>query len=158
MSKFQGNRIVSRHIMRLAAKPDAVFPLLCPERELEWIDGWNYGMIYSVSGLAEPGCTFKTNLPFEGEAYWIMTKHTPPFEAEYVRFIAGLAIICLAIRLAELDGQTTAEWVFTYTGITAQGNDFVATKAAEQAQYAALVMERSLNHFLNTGEKLQNPI
>jgi hypothetical protein len=158
MSRFQGNRIVSRHIMRLVAKPDAVFPLLCPKRELEWIDGWNYEMIYSTSGIAELGCMFKTNLPPEGEAYWIMTKHIPPSEAEYVRFVTGLAMVRLNIKLSEIESGSEVVWELTYTGITDQGNEFIAEHAEDQSKRSALRLERSLNHFFQTGEKLQNPI
>ena len=158
MSTFQGNRIVSQHTMRLVAKPDAVFPLLCPKRELEWIDGWNYEMIYSTAGIAEWGCTFKTNFLPEGESYWIMTKHAPPCEAEYVRFVPGLAIICLHINLSELDSGTVAVWEWIYTGITERGNEFIARHAEDQAKRSATRMEKSLNHFFLTGEKLQNPI
>ena len=158
MSTFQGKRVVSRHITRLAAKPETVFPLLCPKRELEWIDGWNYEMIYSISGFAEPECTFKTNFPPEGEAYWSMTKCLPPTEAEYVRFVAGLAIIRLHIKLTALASGSQAVWEWTYTGINEQGNDFIAKHATEQASRSAMRMEMALNHFFQTGEKLKNPM
>ena len=121
MKKFQGNRIISRHIMNFDAKPEDIFPLLCPERELEWIDGWDYDMIYSVTGVAELGCTFRTNLPPEGEAYWVMTRHIQPIEAEYVKLVAGLAIISLNIKLEKQEYGTAAEMVRTFTGITEPG-------------------------------------
>ena len=40
------------------AEPEKVFPLLCPVREKDWLDGWNYKMIYSKSGLIEKNCVF----------------------------------------------------------------------------------------------------
>lgn len=154
MNMLRGTRIISRHKMRLVAKPEAVFPLLCPEKELEWIDGWEYEMIYSSSGFAERGCTFRTNLPPEGEAIWFMTRHAPPYEAEYVRFAAGLAITCLNIRLADVECGTVADVTFTFTGLTERGNDYLAEHAAIQSENAVNRMERALNHFLQTGEKL----
>ena len=42
------------------ASPEIVFPLLCPVREVEWLDGWEYKMIYCVSGLIEKGAVFST--------------------------------------------------------------------------------------------------
>lgn len=155
MNTFQGKRIVSTYIMRLTAKPETVFPLLCPKRELEWIDGWNYEMIYSISGVAELGCTFKTHFPDEGEAYWTMTKHTAPSEAEYVRFVAGLAIIRLNIKLSELDGGSQAVWEWTCTGLTDKGNELIAKRAEDHAKNSAIRLEKSLNHFFQTGEKLK---
>jgi hypothetical protein len=44
----------------LSFPPDLVFPLLCPVREYEWLDGWECEMIYSTSGIAEDSCIFKT--------------------------------------------------------------------------------------------------
>jgi hypothetical protein len=40
------------------APPDAVFPLICPVREAEWLDGWRYTMLFSVSGVVEQGAVF----------------------------------------------------------------------------------------------------
>lgn len=45
------------------APPETVFPLLCPVREAEWLDGWEYEMIYSMSGLIEKGAAFSTANP-----------------------------------------------------------------------------------------------
>ena len=37
------------------APPDRVFPLLCPVREYDWIDGWECRMVYAETGVAELG-------------------------------------------------------------------------------------------------------
>ena len=34
------NRITRAYDQHLAAEPARVFPLLCPVRELDWIEGW----------------------------------------------------------------------------------------------------------------------
>ena len=39
---------------------DEVFPLLCPVRERDWLDGWEFRMIHSSSGLIEKDCVFAT--------------------------------------------------------------------------------------------------
>lgn len=46
--------------MRHPAPLERVFPLLCPVREREWLQGWDATMVCSESGVAEPGCVFTT--------------------------------------------------------------------------------------------------
>ena len=38
-----------------------VFPLLCPVREADWIDGWNPVLVLTQSGFAEQDCVFITD-------------------------------------------------------------------------------------------------
>ena len=38
-------KFVKNHVMKIDASPDLIFPLLCPVREAEWIDGWSCEMI-----------------------------------------------------------------------------------------------------------------
>ena len=59
MTEFRGNRITHEYTQTNAAPPSAVFPLLCPVRETDWVPGWQYRMIYSLSGM-EAGCVFAT--------------------------------------------------------------------------------------------------
>lgn len=157
MSEFRGKRIALRQTMNIAANPGAVFPLLCPERERDWIDGWSYEMIYSESGFAELGCVFKTNLPDEGEAYWIMTKHIPPKEAEYIRFIPGLMIINLSFTLREQDNATVIEMAHNSTGLSEQGNEVIAKKKPADYKQRFQYIESALNHFVLTGSLLKIP-
>lgn len=158
MSDFRGKRISESYTMQIAAPPEKLFPLLCPEREKEWIGGWDYEMIYSQSGYAELGCTFATDLPPEGRAYWIMTRHVPPREGEYVRFAVGRIIVVLSFRLTARNGGTAMDATFTCTGISDEGNEFVARHAAANAAGVLRWMESALNHFIATGNKLQRPV
>ena len=52
------------------------FPLLCPVREAEWIDGWNPVLILTQSGFAEQDCVFVTDAKFH-DAIWYITRHDP---------------------------------------------------------------------------------
>lgn len=67
------------------APPDAVFPLLCPMREQEWIPGWRARMIHSRSGVAEDGALFATPGP-QGETLWLVTGYEPPRRVQFVRY------------------------------------------------------------------------
>jgi len=64
-SSFTARRTTRTYRQTINAIPEKVFPLLCPAREAEWLDGWQYAMIYSDSGLIEEGAVFST--PHEGE-------------------------------------------------------------------------------------------
>lgn len=157
MSAFRGTRITNKGTITIAAPPEEVFPLLCPEREKEWLDGWDYEMIYSRSGLAEPGCAFTTDLPPEGRAYWLMTRHEPPREAEYVRFVPGLMFVALSFRLAAGQGGTVMDTTYACTGVSEPGNEFIAANAASQFARTLRRLENALNHFTATGALLKNP-
>jgi hypothetical protein len=72
---FTANRVVKEYVHEVHARPEKVFPLLCPVREYEWIEGWNCDMLYSESGVAEDNCVFRTHLPDRGEATWVVSKY-----------------------------------------------------------------------------------
>ena len=74
MTKFQAKRLTRTYALDVMGKPDEIFPLLCPVREYEWIDGWTCDLIYSTSGLAEEDCIFTTtDFPPIGHTVWVTT-------------------------------------------------------------------------------------
>ena len=54
------NRVTHTYKQRLHGAMSKVFPLLCPVREAEWIDGWNPIVVLTQSGYAEQDCVFVT--------------------------------------------------------------------------------------------------
>ena len=58
--EFSPKRITREYRQTINATPEKMFPLLCPVREADWLDGWRYNMIYSESGLVEEGAVFST--------------------------------------------------------------------------------------------------
>ncbi len=70
-------RLVKEYTHRVAASKDRVFPLLCPKRECDWLDGWSYEMVHSESGFAELDCVFRTNFPEMGQAIWVVSRYDP---------------------------------------------------------------------------------
>lgn len=68
------NRVTRTYTQRLVAEPSTVFPLLCPVREVDWIDGWDPISVITHSGVAEPDCVFvKAASP--SDAVWYVTRH-----------------------------------------------------------------------------------
>lgn len=68
------NRVTRSFIQRLVAGPERVFPLLCPVREADWIEGWDPVLVLSETGLAEPDCVFVTGSA-DQRAIWFISRH-----------------------------------------------------------------------------------
>ena len=153
------NRTVLSHTMHAAGTPEAVFPLLCPVREYEWIEGWDCDLVFSSSGKAELDCVFRTAFPQDGpEDTWIVSLYEPPRAIEFVR-VNPLRAIHYTIHLAgSEDGRSAWIWSQTLTGLTDKGNALVT--AADAAAFAAKIvtLEHKLNHFLATGTMLRSEL
>ena len=52
-----------------------VFPLLCPVREKEWLEGWDCTLVHSQSGLIEKNCVFTTSHHGGSETVWLVTQY-----------------------------------------------------------------------------------
>ncbi len=68
---FIAKRIVRRFSFDVDVPPRVVSPLLCPVRELEWLEGWSAGVVYSDSGLAENNCIFTSENPLLGTGLYV---------------------------------------------------------------------------------------
>ena len=73
--KTMYKRVKRNYCQTINATPEIIFPLLCPVREAEWLDGWDYKMIYSETGLAEEGAVFTTPYKNEEDTIWMITKY-----------------------------------------------------------------------------------
>ncbi len=126
-SGFTAKRITRSYRQTINAPPDIVFPLLCPVREAEWLDGWKYEMIHSDSGLAEEGCVFST--PGDGEAntVWIISRHDNENHLiEFTRFTPDSRTCVLKVAVISKDEiVSNVDISYTYTGITADGNAWI---------------------------------
>lgn len=157
MMSFIAKRVVKRSVKKYSSPPSKIFPLLCPVREYEWLDGWECEMVYSESGFAEEDCIFKTKFPGEEEeTIWVMTKRDPEnHEVHIMQVTPGSRVLKMQIRLEDdLAGGTNAHFTSTYTALREQGNTFIDSHAEEEFKQAMVRMEKSMNYFLETGEKL----
>jgi hypothetical protein len=134
----------------LVAPPEDVFPLLCPVREGEWLEGWECTLLHSESGVAERDCVFATDDPETGARdLWLISRHRPPREIEFIRF-DGRRIIRYTIGLeADGEGGSVARWRQVVTAV----DDGPLDQDAQET-FAAMVAvdEQALNHFLETGK------
>lgn len=156
------DRIVRTATQRIEAPPAVVFPLICPVREADWLDGWADGfeLIYSDSGLAEKDCVFRTVAEGEPEMIWTISRHDPERGVvEFVRVLAGLVATTLRVGIADNgDGTSEVEITYVITPVSEDGARFAAARyEPEQLSQAIRWWEDSMNHYLRTGECLREP-
>lgn len=139
----------------LIAPPAAVFPLLCPVREVDWQRDWEPRLVISQSGYAETDCLFIAPAELH-EAVWVITHYDPKaFEVVMYKITPGHTVGKLEIALADNGaGGTTAEVSYEYTALTPAGETFLQQFTAER--YAGFMKdwEKEMNHYLKTGSKL----
>ncbi len=154
--KFEAKRIRRSYRQTIAAAPEVVFPLLCPVREAEWQDGWQYEMIYSNSGLVEEGAVFNTPHAGEEPTTWIVTKHDPKAHVvDFTRFTPNSKTCVLTITVSPKDELNSfVDICYTYTAISPAGNEFIDSYTEEVFLEGVVFWEKSLNHFIKTGVKL----
>ena len=135
---FKAKRIARSFTFEVDAPPGVVFPLLCPVREREWLDGWKADVVYSDSGFAENNCIFTTENQLFGEAIYAISRHEPnQGRIEFVIFFPEKCVQKLDIELKpKTGGGTSLTWSRLYTGLSAGGNALIEqiTEAAFQKQ------------------------
>jgi len=150
-----GNRATRKAVLHLHAPPAKVFPLLCPERERDWIAGWDYTMVYSQSGYAEPGCVFTSKLPGEDLTIWIFAEHVPDRRVVISRVTPDMMTILWEMDLSEPSpGDTDLAITWTVTGLSEAGNRFVDTMLDERFAGLTGMLKRCLDHYISTGTML----
>jgi len=144
----------------LKGTPEQVFPLLCPVREYDWIDGWDCRVVYTDSGVAEDNCIFETSYPNEGPPEtWIVIRYEPNRLIEFIR-VNRMRTIRYRIELKDNgNGTTSARWRQLITALNEEGEAYL--ELVTQEKYGILIrnLERMINNYLETGEKLpfRNP-
>lgn len=138
------------------APPDRVFPLLCPVREYDWIDGWTCDIVYAETGIAELGGIFTTRSREAGEEVWTINRYEPPHAIEFVRVAAQLRVVTMALVL-EPEGTdgTLVHARRTYTALSGAGALEVERMTPETQEAWGHDLARMANHYLATGEMLR---
>ena len=152
------------YVQKLVAAPAEVFPLLCPVREAEWLDGWDPVAVWSHSGVAEPDCVFTT--PVSGaageaphDAIWYVTRHEPANGfVEMVKITPRVTACHLAIVLRAVPEGCEADITYTHTSLGPAGDRFVAGFTAEFYLRFMREWEARMNHFLATGACLRGEV
>ena len=131
------NRATRTYTQRLVAPPARVFPLLCPVREADWIEGWEPQAVFSESGVAEPDCVFLSDAD-AGHAIWYITRHEPQNGfIEMIKITPAVTACKLTIQLRPA------------------GDEFVASFTEEHYRQFMHDWEKRINHYLTHGEVLR---
>ncbi|KAB2964775.1 MAG: hypothetical protein F9K16_03510 [Thermoanaerobaculia bacterium] len=160
MTSIRSPRITRHYTQRIEAPPARVFPLLCPVREADWLEGWGeiVEMVHSDSGLAEDGCVFLTRPPGQVETVWVITRHDPTRgEVEFVRVTPGLLATRLCILVQAAEGEaSTVKVTYQFTPLSEAGVALAREAHSEETFRRSMVWwEASMNHWLRTGELLR---
>ena len=147
---YQGKRRVSDLSFDISAKPEAIFPLLCPVREDDWIDGWRANIVHSQSGVAEEDCVFTTTLG-SGPSVWTCCRYEPPRHIEYVALLHNAALMHLSIDVVSTADGSRIRWKRVYTSLSPEGEAEVASWSPAKEQK----LNQQLSHFLTTGKMLR---
>jgi len=134
----------------VSAPPEAVFPLLCPVREYDWIPDWDCRLLYTESGVAEDGCVFQTDRPSDGGLdTWVVSRYEPPARIAFVR-VNALRAMQYDIQLEPVgDGATRLTWTQVVTALCNDGNRHVRSLRDSDFATSIAKMETLLNAYLD---------
>jgi hypothetical protein len=147
-------RVTRSYTQRLVAEPRAVFPLLCPVREADWIDGWDPVSVISHSGVAEPDCVFITPA-IPHDAIWYITRQEPETGfVEMVKITPGVTACRLTIQLRPAASGSEAIVTYSHTSLGPEGDTFVDSFTEEHYRQFMQDWEARINHYLVHGSAL----
>ena len=142
-------RVRRSYTQSIKGSPDDVFPLLCPVREVEWVQGWEPRLVISDSGVVERNCVFVTpDQP--SESIWVTTRCEPDHHRlEFIKVTPGLAVGRIEISLeAAGEGGTHAHVAYEYTALGYAGEKFVGRFTETHYEDFMKEWESELNSFL----------
>lgn len=151
MKIIPAKRVRRTYLQHLIGAPEAVFPLLCPVRETDWIQGWDPLLVVSESGVAERDCAFVTaSLP--SNAVWYVTRHEPGNGlVEMIKITPGVTACRLSIQLRAVASGSEAEVTYCHTSLGPEGDEFVAAFTEDCYGKFMRDWEARLNHYLGHG-------
>lgn len=125
-------------VVDLQGGADAVFALMCPVREHDWVEGWRTTAIWSNSGLVEEGCVFTTPLPVQSddeptdEAVWVATRHDAEARRlELIKLVPKQTVTRLRIAVSPTEAGSSLSVSYELTALSPAGREAVAQHTAE---------------------------
>jgi hypothetical protein len=139
-----------------AASVAEVFPLLCPVREKQWLDGWDYRMIHSESGLIEANCVFATPNDDGTETIWLVTEYdSQNYKIAFARIHPGQNTVHICIELTDMNSNNTrVDIQYTYTALSTKQIHFIENDLEKEFIGSMQWWEKAINHYLQSGQML----
>lgn len=147
-------RAVRTYTQTLTGDPSQVFPLLCPVREADWIDGWDPVLVLSRSGVAEADCVFVTAAQPQN-AIWYITRHEPNRFVEMIKITPGVTACKLTITVSASGSGSQATITYMHTSLGPDGDAFVDSFTEEYYEKFMRDWEARMNHYLKEGTALR---
>ena len=158
---FTASHISRSHAIHLGAPPSRVFPLFEPVGEQSWAADWKPVFLYPPSGAAQVGAVFTTQVHEDDglDTIWAMNVYDPTdFHLRYLRVTPGSRVGMIDIRCQGApEGGTEATVTYTFTGLSDEGNEFIARLTSDHYQEYIASWERAINHYLRSGQPLAHP-
>ena len=156
--EFKGIQKTLNYTQLNTGKINEVFPLLCPVREKDWLDGWDFQMIYSQSGLAEKDCVFTTPHHGKYDTVWHITQYDQSnHKIEFLRVTPSENVVRINIELEESGTQQTSTKIsYQYTSLSEEVNRFIEADLEISFLKSMVWWEKAINHYLKTGEMLKH--
>jgi len=136
-----------------------VFPLLCPVREKDWLNGWDFTMIHSISGLVEAGCVFSTQHHDEDITLWEVCHYDADnHEVGFVRLTPNKNVVHISIAVSnEISEEEKSISTITYvfTPLTNAEEEIMNTTFEQEFTQNMIWWEKAINHYLTTGQMLK---
>ncbi|PKK89775.1 MAG: hypothetical protein CVV64_12680 [Candidatus Wallbacteria bacterium HGW-Wallbacteria-1] len=138
------------YTQKMKSSAKRVFPLLCPVRELEWVQEWPLEKVFTKSGYAEEDCVFLTRTESRERAIWYITRHEPEnYFLEMVKITPSETGCKFQIKLEETGADTCDSTItYTYVALTPKGKEFVESFTDENYQRFMKKWEKMLNNYL----------
>jgi hypothetical protein len=154
---FKAKRCEKKAVIHLNGSPDQIFPLLCPVREYEWLEGWRCEMIFSESGYMEKDCVFSTYYnDIEGTDIWHVAGYEPDKSICMIRINSIWTMRFEIVLSCKTDGTTQATWTQTITALNERGNRFIDNLTDEMYTDQIYLREKEINHFLLSGTMMHS--
>lgn len=155
---FTASHVSRSHTIHLDAPPSRVFPLFEPVGEQSWALDWKPVFLFPPSGAAQVGTVFTTQVHQEDEqgTIWAISVYDPAsYRLAYLRVSPGSRVGVIDISCRGMsDGATEATVTYTFTGLSDEGNEFIARLTPAHYQEYIASWETAINHYLRSGQPL----
>jgi hypothetical protein len=153
---FKAKRVARNYVQTIRAQPSVVHSLICPVKEAEWLDGWDYQLIFSHSGFAEKGCVFTSRSAGEKDTIWLITKRDDAArETVFARITPESRVAEVTVRIKDAGRQASRVHItYTITALTEAGNRFIENFTQDNFEKDMKFWEATMNHYLATGKAL----
>ena len=144
-------RAVREATQHYAHPPERVFPMLCPVREADWVEGWDPDVVWTGSGRVEAGCVWIMDSG-DGSAIWTTVEHDPAtWRVRFVKVVPEITSCDIAIRLESDDaGGCHAQLRYVHTALGPRGRELVTHFTASHFAEFSTSWQRALANYLDS--------